>query len=120
MSGFWQVTGNSSGGTAARMTITPPPGSGGMVRILAMQATTEVAAVLRIQDGTTAIWQLDAPAGFSGLQIAGIDIRALTTGSLTIDFDSNAVKGSQFINAQGDFVPPGYPTPVSYRGDISP
>ena len=115
MSGFWQVTGNSTGGAAASVTINAPAASGAMIRICAIQATTSVGSALQIRDGGTVIWQLDAQVGGAGLQLGGLDIRAMTTGNLTIAFASNTVGGDQSINAQGDCVPVGYPVPVSYR-----
>ena len=55
-----------------------------MIRVCAIQATTSVATALQISDGGTVIWQVDAQVGGGGLQLGGLDIRAMTTGNLGV------------------------------------
>jgi hypothetical protein len=71
-----------------------------------MQVSATSAATLQILDGTTVIWQTDLPAG-AWEPDNDIDMRATAGNNLTIGFTATA--GTQSVNAQGDFVPVGYP-----------
>ena len=110
MSGQWQVT-----GTTSLAAITPPTGSGAAASALAASIGTVVriralsvsagAGALTITDSvlSAVIWQITLGAGAVFSQ-TDLDIRGSPGASLTI-----AATSATGINAQGDYVPIGYP-----------
>jgi hypothetical protein len=101
---FWQVTAHSTSATAVSQANTSGSASGGQqVRLRALTAYSSVTTLLWITDGATTIFNIDINPG-TLLQLPNFDLRS--TSNMTI---TTSAAGTTDINAQGDFVPIGYP-----------
>lgn len=87
-------SGAASGGQATRLR-----------SLSALMATA--AAAVQVLDGATVIFQLDGPAANTLIQLPDLDLRSTPGNALVVQTTGNS--GVADVNAQGDFVPQGYP-----------
>lgn len=120
----WQIT-NRSAAAAAASASQPAPASASatnrlVARLRAIQASIQSVAAgtdqLVVRDGAsgvgTIIWQTDiqvAIGAFAMVELAGLDLRASPGNALTVEFVTGVASDREAVNAQGDFVPQGYP-----------
>lgn len=120
MSSQWQITERSASGAAATASIAAAgsASAGGQVnRLLALAAsisgTTAGTAELVVRDGATGsgtiIWQVDLNEASSSVVASDLDLRASVGNALTIEFTAGVAGDTQCVNAQGDYVPIGWP-----------
>ena len=124
MSGYWSMTARSaSAGNAASASQAAPTsaeGVGQITRLRSLQCSLGGSSAgtdeLVVRDGDagsgTIIWSADLaiPAnGTSPLIISNLDLRASLGNALTVEFVSGVTGDREDVNAQGDFVPQGYP-----------
>ena len=122
-SNTWQITDRASSSAAASATQAAPASAlsgGAVVRLRSLQAaisgTGAGADELVVRDGASGvgaiIWSLDLamPANDTQIvQITGLDLRASVGNGLTVEFVSGIASDQENVNAQGDFVPQGWP-----------
>ncbi len=124
MSGFWQVSNRSLAGAPATASVPSPLSSvygGQQVRLRALECFVAGSAgggdELVVRDGPTltgpVIFSADLSIGTIGgaqiVQLTDLDIRATIGNTLTIEFVSGIGSDRENVNAQGDYVPIGYP-----------
>jgi hypothetical protein len=123
MAGYWSITARASAGSASSASQAAPAAAGGVgqiSRLRAIQCSLGGSGVgadqLVVRDGDTgtgtiiAQWDLSVAANGVGLlQLAGMDLRASPGNALTVEFVSGVTSNREDVNAQGDFVPQGYP-----------
>lgn len=123
MSGYWSITARASAGSASSASQDAPTsaqGVGQITRLRSLQCTLGGTSAgtdqLVVRDGPTGtgtiIWQADlaiAANGTSPLVISNLDLRASLGNALTVEFVSGVTGDREDVNAQGDFVPQGYP-----------
>lgn len=115
----WQITNRSTSGAAASATVSAPTASGTNIQVTRLRAiqcrvagTTAGQDLLTVKDGTTVIANFDVsiPAnGSDQVTLSDLDLRASPGNDLVIAFASGISAARENINAQGDFVPQGYP-----------
>ena len=121
MSGSWSISNRGAAGVAATASQAAPAGASVsgiqmQVRLRSIQArlagTTAGTDQLIIQDGATTIWteDLSVPAnGSDQIALSDLDIRATPGNTLTVAFVAGVASDRESVNAQGDYVPVGYP-----------
>jgi hypothetical protein len=119
MAGWWSITNRSNAGAAATASLAAPTNAvttGLCSRIRGLQASlsggSAGADVLQISDGATVIWNLDlavAANSTASVNLSDLDIRSTPGNTLTIAFSAGVASDREDVNAQGDFVPLGYP-----------
>jgi hypothetical protein len=123
VSGFWQISNRGSAGAAATVSLASPAnavGSGQLIRLRSLQATLSGGSSgtdqLVVRDGAsgagTIIWSTDLSIAANGTQIIqqpGLDLRASPGNALTVEFVGGVTNDREDVNAQGDYVPVGYP-----------
>lgn len=123
MSYGWTITNRGTSGTAASASRASPTSAssvGQQTRLRSFQCTLSGTAAgtdqLVIRDGAsgsgTIIAQFDlsvAANGNSIIALSGLDLRASVGNSLTIEFVNGVTSDTEDVNAQGDFIPAGYP-----------
>ena len=123
MSGYWSLSNRSSAGAAATASQASPAGSangGQQVRLRALQValagTTAGNDQVVVRDGPsgtgTIIWTQDLSVvanGTASMDLADMDLRASIGNALTVEFVNGVTGDRESVNAQGDYVPIGYP-----------
>lgn len=118
--GLWSITNSAAASTAASATQVAPSNfsaTGMTIRARAFSATvaaaTSGAALLQLVGGGSVLksWQMAVSSGGMDAQIviADQDIRCNSGDSLVIAFASGTPGCAQTVNAEGDYVPVGYP-----------
>lgn len=123
----WTITNRGNAGAAASATQAAPASAGTttltnrtVVRLRALQARLAGSAAgtdqLVVRDGPSGagpiLLQVDlsVPAnGGDGIALTGLDLRASPGNGLTVEFVNGVNSDRETVNAQGDFVPQGYP-----------
>ena len=119
----WQITNRASAGAAATASQAAPGAAlngGAVVRLRSLQAaisgTGAGTDLLVVRDGASGagaiIWSLDMamPANDTQIvQVTGLDLRASVGNALTVEFVSGVSSDRENVNAQGDFIPQGWP-----------
>jgi hypothetical protein len=116
----WAITARSAAaGNAASANLTAPAQAAGastQIRLQALQVTlagtTAGQDQVQVLDGATVIWQADLSVPANGncvLAISGLDLRATPGNTLTIKTINGVGSDYEDVNAQGDYVPQGYP-----------
>jgi hypothetical protein len=123
----WTITARAAAGSPSSATQAAPASAGTttttnrtVVRLRALQCRLSGSAagtdLLVVRDGATGagtiIWQQDlsVPAnGSDSVNVTGLDLRATPGNGLTVEFVSGVASDREDVNAQGDFVPQGYP-----------
>ena len=123
MSNPWTATNRSaSSGAAANVSVAAPASagaSGQTTRLRAIQCSLAGSGAgddqLQIRDGSSSgaiLAQFDLSVGangFAALALTGLDIRSTPGNALTIMFVNGVSGNYENVNAQGDYVPSGYP-----------
>lgn len=112
MSGFWQQTARAATGNATVTAAAPAGGAvgGTIVRLRALQISTgAVALTAQVLDGAAVIWQEDIPAAGQNVALVALDLRASPGNALVVQFVGTNTTVPTDINAQGDYIPVGYP-----------
>ena len=124
MAGLWSISNRANAGSAASASQAAPASAsavGQQTRLRSLQCRLSGVAAgtdqLVIRDGAsgtgTIIWQADLSVGANGLSdqlsLTGLDIRASLGNALTVEFVNGVGSDREDVNAQGDFVPQGYP-----------
>lgn len=126
MSGYWTLSNRSSGGVASASQAAAAAASSGnqrnrlraLVATLAGTVAAAGSAQLVVRDGPSGTGTIifTADLSISGTQTAelalsDLDLRASTGNALTVEFVSGSgITGvAQSVNAQGDYVPQGWP-----------
>lgn len=123
MSGSWSISNRANAGAAASASQAAPASGlvqGLQVRLRALQCRLSGASAgtdqLVIRDGASGagaiIWteDLSVPAnGSDQISLTDLDIRATPGNALTVEFVGGVNGDRESVNAQGDYVPVGYP-----------
>lgn len=123
MSGYWSITNRGILGAAATATLAAAAAAtdGGQVnRLRSLTGTLSGGSagtdLLVVRDGPsgsgTIIWQSDlsvAANGTASIFMTNMDLRASPGNALTIEFVSGVASDRESVNAEGDYVPLGYP-----------
>lgn len=124
MSGSWSITNRSTAGAAATASQAAPASAaaqGTQVRLRSLQCRvsgiTAGTGQLVIRDGATGagtiIWTVDLSVATGGvsdeISLTDLDIRATPGNALTVEFTAGVGGDIESVNAQGDYVPVGYP-----------
>jgi hypothetical protein len=119
----WTITNRSAAGapaSASQAAAAQAVPAGAQVRLRSLQCSIQSVAAgtdqLVVRDGASGVgailWQTDiqvAIGQFAMVQITGLDIRATPGNALTVEFVAGIASNREAVNAQGDFVPYGYP-----------
>lgn len=115
----WQVTNRGSSGSAATATVSAPTSSLGNIQVTRLRSiqarvagTTAGQDLLTVKDGSTVIANFDVSIAANGsdqVTLSDLDLRATPGNDLVIAFASGITNARENVNAQGDFVPQGYP-----------
>lgn len=123
----WAITNRSAAGAPASASQAAPASAGPaanqqglQVRLRALQCSIQSVAAgtdqLVVRDGASGvgaiIWQTDIQVGigqFAMVNLPDLDIRATPGNALTVEFVAGVASDREAVNAQGDFVPYGYP-----------
>ena len=124
MAGSWSITNRSSAGAAATASQAAPSSAGAVgqqTRLQALQCRLNGVAAgtdqLVVRDGASgtgtilAQWDLSVGANTVSdqLSLTGLDLRASVGNALTVEFVNGVASDREDVNAQGDYVPQGYP-----------
>lgn len=112
MSGYWSVTNRAATGNATATQSAPTSGlaGGGLSRVRAIQASSAVALELTVTDSISGVlMSIDVTAAGPPISLTNIDLRGSVGGNLTFAWNGTNTTGATDVNAQGDFVPSGYP-----------
>lgn len=123
MSTSWQITNRSALGSpasASQPAASAAPNGGQVNRLRSLTATLAGAGggidQLVVRDGPsgtgTIIWQGDLAAAANGsasIFLANMDLRASVGNAITIEFVVGVSGNRESVNAEGDYVPIGYP-----------
>lgn len=123
MSGYWSITNRSIAGSPASASLAAAASAidGGQVNRLrsltgTLAGNNAGSDLLVVRDGPsgtgTIIWQTDLGKGVNGMGsmfLANMDLRASPGNALTIEFVNGLATVTESVNAEGDYVPLGYP-----------
>lgn len=123
MSNPWSITNRAAAGSASTASIAAPASAKASnictrlrsisVSLAGSSAGTDQIVVRDGASGSGTIlkqWDLSVPAnGSSLLFMTGLDIRNTPGNALTVEGVSGVTSDREAVNAEGDFVPQGYP-----------
>ena len=120
----WQITNRSAAGAPATAAVAAPASASAQNRVVArlraLQCSIQSVAAgtdqLVVRDGATGvgaiIWQTDIQVAIGQTAVvveSDMDLRATPGNALTVEFVTGVASDREAVNAQGDFVPQGYP-----------
>lgn len=127
MSGYWRISNRPSSGTAASASRAAPTSglaAGTQVRMRAIQVSLSGSSAgtdqVVVRDGASGagaiIWTADLSIPANGGQVYNewqLDLRATPGNALTVEFVNGVANDQESVNAQGDYVPSGWPLGMS-------
>ena len=124
MSDPWTISNRSAAGAPASASVAAPASANAQNRLVArlralqcsINATAAGTDQLVVRDGASGvgpiIWTMDltvAVGSIAEITESDLDLRASPGNALTVEWVAGVASDRESVNAQGDFVPQGYP-----------